>query len=269
VIDGEVVSTEELSYGEPIVNIPTIPNKIGYNHTPPRWDVLDFSAITSDMTINAIYTANVYSIYFPESERFTVRAEIDGNSIEHGSNYSFFIDMNKGYMHSVYFKVLNNGVAMTPDSDGRYTIENIAESHSIVIDGIVSSVKVEEIAIDGIYNKTYYAIGDKFSFSTNGAGLDNDNPVLGDERYTPISWSIYYEEKWQSSPYSASVTLYKEGDCALTIEFKREIFDGVEWRVYGENVKRVHSFYVNKLPAGLPTGNSTVSTIISIVLMCI
>ena len=267
VIDGETVSTEKLSYGEPVVNIPTIPNKVGYNHVSPRWDVSDFSAITSDMTVTAIYTPNVYSIAFTESDRFTVRSDVADGLVKHGESYTFYIDMNKGYMPSLYFDVKNNGAPIYPDEDGKYVLENVAEAHTIEINGIVSSVKLEDIEIDGIYNKTYYAIGDKFVFSTVGAGLNNETPMAGDERYIPLSYSAYYVESWSEPPYSASFTLYKEGDCTLSIEFRREIFDGVEWKKHGENVTLSHTFYVNKLPAGLPTGNSMLSTIISVVLI--
>lgn len=267
VIDGEVVSTEALSYGEPVVNIPTIPNKVGYNHVSPRWDVSDFSAITADMTVTAIYTPNVYNVTFTESDRFTVRSDVSDGLVKHGESYAFYVDMNKGYMPSLYFEVKNNGAPIYPDENGKYLIEGIAEAHTIEISGIVSSVRLEDIEIEGIYNKTYYAIGDKFVFSTVGAGLNNETPLAGDERYIPLSYSAYYVESWSEPPYSASFTLYKEGDCTLSIEFRREIFDGVEWKRYGDNVTLTHTIYVNKLPAGLPAGNSMLSTIISVVLI--
>lgn len=267
VIDGETVATEEVSYGATIINVPSIPNKIGYNHVTPYWDISEFTMIKSDMTVNAVYTPNTYEISFPQSDKFNIRAQGDAGIVRHGENYRFFVDMADGYMPSIYFEIKSNGTLLQPEDDGSYVIESASEAYAITISGIVSSARLEDIKIDGIYNKTYYAIGDKFSFSTVGIGLDNKHPVLGDERYTPISWSAYYDESWTAAPYSASFTLYKEGDCTISIRFKREVFDGTEWHVYGENPEITHKIYVNKLPAGLPSGNSALSTIISIVLI--
>ncbi len=267
VIDGETVASEAVSYGSTLINVPSIPNKIGYNHVTPHWDVSEFTTIKSDMTVNAVYTPNTYEISFPQSDKFNIRAQSDSNLVKHGENYRFFIDMAEGYMPSIYFEIKSNGVLLQPEDDGSYVIESASEAYAITISGIVASARLEDIKIDGIYNKTYYAIGDKFAFSTVGIGLDNEHPVAGDERYTPISWSAYYDEVWTDAPYSASFTLYKEGDCTVSINFKREVFDGTEWRVYEENSVITHKIYVNKLPAGLPSGNSALSTIISIVLI--
>ncbi len=267
IVDGELIFREEVAYGDSLVNVPSIPNKIGYNHTSPHWDIADFSSIVSDMTVNAVYTANTYMISFPDSDLFSINAGELENPVKYGENYSFSIDIAEGYMKSVYFKVTDGGVLMLPDENGIYTIESVASVHDISITGIVNSVSTDDIYIDGIYNKTYYAIGDKFVFNAVGAGLDNDEPIMGDERYTPVSWSAYYTGTWTDSSYSAYFTLYKEGDCCLSVEFKREVFDGEKWINYGPNIVKTHEFYVNKLPAGLPTGNSALSTIISIILI--
>ena len=268
-VDGEILLKQEVSYGEALENIPSIPNKIGYNHTSPHWDIADFSSITSNMTVNAVYVANTYTIAFPESELFTIDDFEFENPVKYGESYSFSIVIGEGYMQGIYFEVTDGEALILPDKDGVYTLENVTSVHNISIKGIVKSVTTDDIYIDGVYNKTYYAIGDKFVFDAVGAGLDNDSPSIGDERYTPVSWFAYFEGKWTEAPYSAYFTLYKEGDCSLRVEFKREVFDGEKWISYGHNVIKTHDFYVNKLPAGLPSGNNTLSTVISIVLITV
>ena len=266
-VDGELLLKEEVSYGEALENIPSIPNKVGYNHTSPHWDIADFSSITSNITVNAIYVANTYMISFTDSELFSIDDGDLENPVKYGENYSFTIDIPEEYMQGVYFEVTDGETLMLPDKNGVYTLENITSVHNISITGIVKSVTADDIYIDGIYNKTYYAIGDKFVFDAVGAGLDNEEPSVGDERYTPVSWFAYFEGVWTEAPYSAYFTLYKEGDCSLRVEFEREVFDGEKWITYGHNVVKTHDFYVNKLPAGLPSGNSTLSTVISIILI--
>ena len=54
--DGQVVKTVEVEYGKD-ASAPEIPTKEGYDETAPKWDV-DGKNITSDITINAIYTKN-------------------------------------------------------------------------------------------------------------------------------------------------------------------------------------------------------------------
>lgn len=266
-VDGELLLKEEVSYGEALENIPSIPNKVGYNHTSPHWDIADFSSITSNITVNAIYVANTYMISFTDSELFSIDDGDLENPVKYGENYSFTIDIPEEYMQGVYFEVTDGETLMLPDKNGVYTLENITSVHNISITGIVKSVTADDIYIDGIYNKTYYAIGDKFVFDAVGAGLDNEEPSIGDERYTPVSWFAYFEGVWTEAPYSAYFTLYKEGDCSLSVEFEREVFDGEKWITYGHNIVKTHDFYVNKLPAGLPSGNSTLSTVISIILI--
>ena len=267
--DGQLLFSEEVTYGEALINVPTVPSKVGYNHLSPHWDITDFSSVKSDMTVTAVYFANTYTVSFPDSDLFTVDDGDFENPVRYGEDYRFSINIAEGYMSGIYFEVSDGGVLMLPDKDGVYTIENITSVHDISVKGIVASVTVDDIHIDGVYNKTYYAIGDKFLFEAVGAGLDNNDPAMGDERYTPVSWFAYFEDVWTGPPYSAYFTLYKEGDCSLSVEFKREVFDGEKWITYGHNIVKTHDFYVNKLPAGLPSVNSTLSTVISIILITI
>jgi len=61
-VDGKVLSTETVEYGDD-VTLPEIPAKVGYTQVAPAWDK-DGKNITSDIVINAVYTANEYTITF-------------------------------------------------------------------------------------------------------------------------------------------------------------------------------------------------------------
>lgn len=265
--DGEIVEVVETAYGQPLVDIPTVPVKVGYNHATPYWDVSDFSFITEDMTVNAVYMTNTYIITFSQSPRYTVREGSIKNPVEYGSDYTFYIDIGNDYMKGIYFTVKNNGALILPDADGMYTIKNVTEVHNIEISGVVLNVSADKNTVVGIDDKKHYAIGDKLSFEAIGSGMSNNDPEIGDERYVPVSWTGYLTSRWDSAPYKASFTLYKEGECQLNIVYRHEIYSANGWIPYGESEQSVHTVTVHKLPYGIPTGNVTLSTVVCAVLI--
>ena len=267
VADGNTVATIETSYGQALVDIPAVPAKIGYNHTTPYWDVTDLSFIVEDMTVNAVYIPNTYLITFGESDRYTVRENGTGSPVEYGKSYSFYIDIDEDYMKGMYFAVRNNGALILPDADGMYTIDNISEVHSVEVSGIVSNVSADKNAVIGINLDKHYAIGDRLDFSAFGSGMNNSSPEVGDERYIPISWTGYYTTHWDESPYSASFTLYREGECTITVIYRHEIYNRNGWVPFGDNEQISCTIQVHKLPQGVPRGNVTLSTVVCIVLI--
>ena len=62
VIDGEVVSTQEVAHGGNAA-APQIPEKTGYTQIAPYWDH-DGKNITANTTITAVYTLNEYTITY-------------------------------------------------------------------------------------------------------------------------------------------------------------------------------------------------------------
>jgi len=62
--DGEVVATKTVTHGDTLTDIPDVPEKVGYDQQAPVWDVANFNNVMSDMTVNAVYTRNVYTVTF-------------------------------------------------------------------------------------------------------------------------------------------------------------------------------------------------------------
>ncbi len=56
----DIVKT--VTYGEDLTDIPAVPEREHYNQVAPCWDVTSFEGISSDITVNAVYTANVYTV---------------------------------------------------------------------------------------------------------------------------------------------------------------------------------------------------------------
>ena len=55
VADGKVVGQTEVAYGGTLAELPDIPAKVGYEATPPVWDTEEFSEITDDLIVTAVY----------------------------------------------------------------------------------------------------------------------------------------------------------------------------------------------------------------------
>ena len=64
VADGKTVDTKYVSYGANLTDIPNIPAKTGYDKVTPYWDATDFTNITADITVNAVYTINTYVVKY-------------------------------------------------------------------------------------------------------------------------------------------------------------------------------------------------------------
>lgn len=58
IADGQTVAQKEVIYGGTLTDIPAIPQKDGYTEVASYWNVTDFTNITDDITVYAVYTAN-------------------------------------------------------------------------------------------------------------------------------------------------------------------------------------------------------------------
>lgn len=59
----KILKTQSVDYGR-LLTPPDIPWKRGHDKVDPVWSVTDFSAITEDLTVYAIYTLNTYTVTF-------------------------------------------------------------------------------------------------------------------------------------------------------------------------------------------------------------
>ena len=81
--DGNTVATKYVDYNGTLTDIPTVPTKTGYTQTPPTWSVTSFSGITTDVTVNAVYTINVYTVTFVADN-----ATVATKQVNHGATLS-------------------------------------------------------------------------------------------------------------------------------------------------------------------------------------
>jgi len=101
---GKVVKEFVVEHGSSLSTIPNIPEKNGYTQTAPVWDITDFANITSNITVNAVYTPNVYKVTF-----VLEGATLGEVTVKHGESVTSFpeIPAKEGY-HVVWDVNLKN-----------------------------------------------------------------------------------------------------------------------------------------------------------------
>ena len=109
--------------------------------------------IQANQTVEVIGTAPdpevVYHIVtLPEVEGVTTDPEPGDHKVENEKDFTFSLVLDKEYNQSVPLVTTDRGDIISPDRDGRYTIENICEPIVIKIDGIKKNTDVANEKID-------------------------------------------------------------------------------------------------------------------------
>ena len=155
--DGVIVSTQTVGHGKD-ATAPAIPEKVGYTKTAPVWD-MDGKNITTDTEINAVYTANKYTVTIP-SEQVGYTLETDVETIEHGGEVYISIVPKAGYEKTDKFALKVNGetVELTEYSN---VIVTATEDLVITVEGI--ELKTYTITFkdeNGVYKTLTYKHGE-------------------------------------------------------------------------------------------------------------
>ena len=87
----------------------------------------------------------------------------------------------------------------------------------------------EESSVKGLENGAYRQ-DEKPVITAVGAGMDNQNPVMGDVRYIPAAWQVdsgkILAGSWGQSPYTSAIDMSKlsAGDHTLSVTFSQQMF---------------------------------------------
>ncbi|MBQ9067681.1 MAG: carboxypeptidase regulatory-like domain-containing protein, partial [Eggerthellaceae bacterium] len=127
------------------------------------------SSITNDKTVTVedvvtSDTVNQYNVTLPEVAGATVAA-VGGSSspVDEGGSFSFRIDLDEDTMTTDNFAVKANGVGLSADGEGVYTIPNVQAHQTVTIDGVVQLATITAPANStisvgyqtGYFNKTW------------------------------------------------------------------------------------------------------------------
>ncbi len=132
--EGVTVATYDLSYGDKIDTLPKVPEKAGYDIAV--WDKTDFSYVTEDIVVNAIYSAGSHAVLLPiNTEGYTITSDA-GLFVDFGKSFTFTVKIKEGYSKTEYFAVKLNGKTVTLNTDGSYTIPSVTEDYAVTVEGV-------------------------------------------------------------------------------------------------------------------------------------
>ena len=124
-LTGETIDTQTVEHGADAVE-PAVPEHVGYHFV--EWDV-DFTNVTSDLTVTALYEINTYNVHIRTTSCGTA-SPIGDIVVEHGDDLT--INMTPDANHYVWYVAINGEiVAVRPGNV--ITINDITEDLDIYI----------------------------------------------------------------------------------------------------------------------------------------
>lgn len=209
-IDGEEIVVRETGWNGEITDIPEIPEKTGYDQTPPRWDVAEFKNIQNDMTVHAVYTINTYAVNLTQGEGYTLQiadSEETAGKVDYLGSCSFKLTVADGYSRTDSFAVKANGVVLTADENGTYSLTDISKDYTITVEGIADlTAPTGEIKVrENIWNTSFAPTAWNLFFNASqtvtitaedkGSGISEISYYLADTPLTAdnVNWTVYKE----------------------------------------------------------------------------
>lgn len=134
--DGTVDDTTYVAYGAmPAHADGSKESDPQYTYTFTGWD-----PSLAEVTGPAKYTAtfepslNQYTVTLPSSKGFTVQHE-GSTAVEYGKTFTFIVSVEKGYFAGENFAVKADGISLTPNANGIYTV-TVSGNVTITVEGI-------------------------------------------------------------------------------------------------------------------------------------
>ncbi|MBE6793311.1 MAG: hypothetical protein E7532_00005, partial [Ruminococcaceae bacterium] len=128
--DGTVYSEQNVEYGKSAV-APADPEKEGY--TFAGWNA-DFTNVTSNLVINALWeiieTPVYYKVTWDKSDIYEVVTDLDANSVEEGTDFTFTVTVAEGYTLNA---VVADMKTLPCDENGVYTLKAISADTKLII----------------------------------------------------------------------------------------------------------------------------------------
>lgn len=120
-------------------------------------------------------------------------------------------------------------------------------------------VSASDNLITGITPNGVYQAQEGIKFQAVGAGMDNTNPQIGDQRYLPLSCTVVKTYTWESAPYEATIRLHDAGDYTLKVIFNLQEYTKNGWKSVADSqdTKTVNFRIVNS--SATPTATPTVT----------
>ena len=124
-LTGETIDTQTVEHGADAVE-PAVPEHVGYHFV--EWDV-EFTNVTSDLTVTALYEINTYNVHIRTTSCGTA-SPIGDIVVEHGDDLT--INMTPDANHYVWYVTINGEIAAVRPGNV-ITINDITEDLDIYI----------------------------------------------------------------------------------------------------------------------------------------
>ena len=148
IADGKTVATKTIGHGQTLTDIPAVPIKTGYDDK--KWDVTDFTNITDNMTVNAVYTPNKYQATLNGGTGYTLTSANTTGEIYYDGTYTFTLKIADGYSKTDAFAVKVNGTPVTGNNDV-YSVR-VTGNVNVTIEG-VEDITAPKVKIEVATNK--------------------------------------------------------------------------------------------------------------------
>ncbi|MFA5526315.1 MAG: InlB B-repeat-containing protein, partial [Acholeplasmataceae bacterium] len=175
-IDDELHATRSVQHGEALENIPALPQRVGYNGV---WSITDFSSITENLTIEAIYTKKTYTVTFEDEWGHVYHTE----TVEHGDKAS--------------------GPSESPSKTG-YTFVGYSEDLNDLI--IISDQTIHVVYTPLTFIVTFRVSGNQVKSETVAYGASATPPTVSVDGYTFNGWDKAFDHITANIEVNAQLT---------------------------------------------------------------
>ncbi|MBM6896688.1 hypothetical protein H9X86_04785 [Pseudoflavonifractor capillosus] len=146
--DGTVDDTTYVAYGEtPSHTDGSKEGNAQYSYQFAGWTPT-LAQVIGTATYTAQFTQNVnsYQVTVPSDPGYSV-AYTGNTTLEYGRTFTFSLDIAQGYYKAPDFAVKANGTALTPDTEGNYTVQVLNDTQ-ITIEGVAQEAALAAPAVD-------------------------------------------------------------------------------------------------------------------------
>ncbi len=207
---------------DPYADTSVIPVVTGKHFT--GWDK-DITNVQTDLTVNALWETNKYTVTFKDSSDDSV---IDEITVEHGNAATAPAAPEHEGFGFILWATEKNG-------ETEADFSNVTEDMTVW--AVYREVITGEPSVEFEKESKTYTVGEDIKFKAIGFWADDETSefIKGDERYVPLNWhhadpsGDFGGKTAPTDDYSASFTQSKAGKYTLKVEFTKYVFNGTDW----------------------------------------
>ena len=164
--EGNTDIVREVAWNATLTDIPAVPTREGYTQTAPYWNVTDFTGICQDMTVDAVYTVNVYTVSLSAGTGYTLTATT--STLNHGDSVTITLAIADGYSRTESFAIAVNGTPITLTAENTYAL-TAEEDITVTVSGVADVTAPTATVTIGNHSWTSFPTELSFSLTYKAA----------------------------------------------------------------------------------------------------